>query len=293
MNDITCDVCRDLMPLVKDGIASADSRAAVERHLESCPSCRARFEKPLPAGGEKAFAALWNRLRLFAALVMMLCIFVGMDLTGGQGLFYNSLLMPFIGALGFLVFRWKAAYNIPLLLLAVGLVTCGLNLLLECEHGAVYTVCRTEAKAGKNEHGGYLLLLHTVLFTCEVYCNDDRGDGNEIECDPEWSAPGIIPTHDERGDDGDYDATGEIEHHYDRIWAGLRRFYKEEIIREECRCIHRTDENTPRVEGKLHFRKEKEGYDNDEQTRNYRKDRRGHVAVSGIFICIKLGQKRL
>ena len=129
MNDITCDVCRDLMPLVKDGIASADSRAAVERHLESCPSCRTRFEKPLPAGGEKAFAALWNRLRLFAALVMMLCIFVGMDLTGGQGLFYNSLLMPFIGALGFLVFRWKAACNIPLLLLAVGLVTCGLNLL--------------------------------------------------------------------------------------------------------------------------------------------------------------------
>ena len=52
-----------------------------------------------------------------------------MDLTGGQGLFYNSLLMPFIGALGFLVFRWKAAYNIPLLRLAVGLVTCGLNLL--------------------------------------------------------------------------------------------------------------------------------------------------------------------
>ena len=53
MNDITCDVCRDLMPLVKDGIASADSRLAVERHLESCPSCRARFEKPLPAGGER------------------------------------------------------------------------------------------------------------------------------------------------------------------------------------------------------------------------------------------------
>ena len=37
--------------------------------------------------------------------------------------------MPFIGALGFLVFRWKALYNIPLLLLGVGLVTCGLNLL--------------------------------------------------------------------------------------------------------------------------------------------------------------------
>lgn len=129
MNDITCDLCRDLMPLVKDGIASADSRLAVERHLESCPDCRARFDLPLPTDGEKAFAALWNRLRLLAALVMMLGIFVGISFTNSQELFYNALIMPLIGGLGFLVFRWKAVYRVPLLLVAVGLAALGLDML--------------------------------------------------------------------------------------------------------------------------------------------------------------------
>ena len=129
MNDITCDMCRDLIPLVKDGIASADSRLAVERHLESCPSCRARFENPLPADGEQAFAAFRQQLRLLAALVMMLGIFVGISFTGSQELFYNALLMPIIGGLGFLVFRWKAVWQVPLLLLAVGLAALGLDIL--------------------------------------------------------------------------------------------------------------------------------------------------------------------
>ncbi len=130
MNDISCGICRDLIPLVKDGVAGEDSRAAVEAHIARCESCRQLYEAPYQSGdGGDGFSALRRKIRLLLAMIMMLCIFVGMDLTGGQGLFYNSLLMPLIGALGFLVFRWKAAYNIPLLLLAVGLVTCGLNLL--------------------------------------------------------------------------------------------------------------------------------------------------------------------
>ena len=30
--DISCEVCRDLMPLVRDGVASADSEALVRVH---------------------------------------------------------------------------------------------------------------------------------------------------------------------------------------------------------------------------------------------------------------------
>ena len=130
MTDISCGICRDLLPLVRDGVAGEESRAAVESHVARCESCRALYEAPdRPEDGRAALSALRRKLRLSCALLMMLCIFVGMDLTGGQGLFYNSLLMPLIGALGFLVFRWKSLCNIPLLLLAVGLVTCGLNLL--------------------------------------------------------------------------------------------------------------------------------------------------------------------
>ena len=39
MNKISCDMCMDLMPLVQDGVASADSIAAVKQHIENCPAC--------------------------------------------------------------------------------------------------------------------------------------------------------------------------------------------------------------------------------------------------------------
>ena len=41
---MTCDVIRDLMPLCADGMASAESRAAVEEHIRTCADCRALYE---------------------------------------------------------------------------------------------------------------------------------------------------------------------------------------------------------------------------------------------------------
>ena len=49
MNTISCDICMDLIPLVRDGVASADSAAAVEEHLKTCPACRKAFGKGIPA----------------------------------------------------------------------------------------------------------------------------------------------------------------------------------------------------------------------------------------------------
>lgn len=37
---ISCAVCQDLAPLVRDGVASADSEALVQMHLEQCETCR-------------------------------------------------------------------------------------------------------------------------------------------------------------------------------------------------------------------------------------------------------------
>lgn len=45
MNRITCDIIRDLLPLYIDGVCSADSRALAEEHLQSCPACKAEYEK--------------------------------------------------------------------------------------------------------------------------------------------------------------------------------------------------------------------------------------------------------
>lgn len=48
MSKISCDICLDLMPLVRDGVAGADSRAAVEAHISNCEDCRAVFEQGSP-----------------------------------------------------------------------------------------------------------------------------------------------------------------------------------------------------------------------------------------------------
>lgn len=42
MNPITCGMAADLLPLYLDGCCSADSRAALEAHMDACPACRAQ-----------------------------------------------------------------------------------------------------------------------------------------------------------------------------------------------------------------------------------------------------------
>ncbi len=119
MNEITCDICMDLMPLVQDGIASEDSRLAVERHVQSCENCRALYDGQVQpsADGTQIWMKFQRKLRFSTAMVMMLGIFFGLGLTASSEMFYNSLLMPVIGVLGYIVLRWKAVYMVPILLL--------------------------------------------------------------------------------------------------------------------------------------------------------------------------------
>lgn len=118
-NEITCGVCMDLIPLVRDGLASDDSREAVERHVRSCAACRALYSAGAPPAADigSSFAKLKRRLRLFSLLLLLFGMFFGLSLTAGAGQFYNTLIMPVIGALGYMIFRWKAVYGVPLLLL--------------------------------------------------------------------------------------------------------------------------------------------------------------------------------
>ena len=73
MNDISCDVVRDLLPLYHDGVCSADSRALVEAHLVSCEGCRTELADmdadipPAPIPDEdtalKAVGSAWDRAK--------------------------------------------------------------------------------------------------------------------------------------------------------------------------------------------------------------------------------------
>lgn len=129
MNEISCDVCMDLMPLVEDGVATEDSRKAVEAHVAHCEACRAKYTGTLPpkANAEHAFWELRKKMRFVGAFLMMLGIFVGLSLTVGANMFYNLLIMPVIGALGYVVFREKAIYEVPILLFVTHLVLNGIN----------------------------------------------------------------------------------------------------------------------------------------------------------------------
>ena len=55
----------------------------------------------------------------------MFGVFFGLSLTASEEMFYNSLIMPVIGMLGYVLFRWNALYQVPLLLL-------GMLLLINC-----------------------------------------------------------------------------------------------------------------------------------------------------------------
>ena len=124
MNEITCEVCMDLMPLVHDGVASDDSVNAVQQHIRQCPDCRALFEgqAPLPSDKGKILDKLNRKIQLASAMVLMFGVLFGLMLTAGSGIFHNALIMPIIGAIGYYLFRWRALYLIPGILFVTHLV---------------------------------------------------------------------------------------------------------------------------------------------------------------------------
>lgn len=124
MIKITCDMCKDLLPLVKDGIASEDSCFAVKEHMKTCEACKRLYDdvsevSSVPGDLEQEFVRLKRKLQTFSAVLMMFGAFFGLSLTASNEMFYNSLVMPLVGALGYVIFRWRAVYQVPLLLLVM------------------------------------------------------------------------------------------------------------------------------------------------------------------------------
>ncbi len=42
---LSCNIIRDLLPLYVEGLASEDTRKAVEEHIAACSACRKNLEK--------------------------------------------------------------------------------------------------------------------------------------------------------------------------------------------------------------------------------------------------------
>ena len=84
MHEISCAMCLDLMPMVYDGIASEDSRKAVERHLESCSCCRRLCESDMPVANEtEALSKAVKRVQTISAVILGLLVLMGILMATG------------------------------------------------------------------------------------------------------------------------------------------------------------------------------------------------------------------
>ncbi len=139
MSEINCNICRDLLPLVQDGVASPESEELVRAHIEECGECKAMFGN-IPADNEKApekppvtkgLKSAKRYLTVVYAAVMLLGLYVGLSLTAGEDMFFNTLIMPVAGALGYLAFRWRSLWIVPALTLIINFIANGLGLFAE------------------------------------------------------------------------------------------------------------------------------------------------------------------
>ena len=102
--DLPCGVCRDLIPLVRDGVACADSRRLVEAHTAHCAACRAFLEAdgplPDPPEARRVLPKIYRHLRVWMLGVTAIGLLLGMMLLfSSEGAPYNTIIMPVLGAL--------------------------------------------------------------------------------------------------------------------------------------------------------------------------------------------------
>ena len=134
-----CSIVKDLLPLYVEDMLSPESADYVESHLDSCKECRKELEairagdvllekKESEKDGARPFKRIMKRMNrqlyMLAYPIVILFVFLGFSLTGGEHLMYNSLIMPIVGVFGYYVFRWKAVYKMPLLLLIIDTFIC-------------------------------------------------------------------------------------------------------------------------------------------------------------------------
>ena len=134
-----CSVVRDLLPLYVEDMVSPETAQYVKSHLDECPECQSEYEslkegaelvaiEKKPMSEAKTFKTIMKRLNrqfysvAYAALIFL--IFLGFGWTGGENLMYNSLIMPVVGIFGYYVFRLKALYKVPILLLIIDTFVC-------------------------------------------------------------------------------------------------------------------------------------------------------------------------
>lgn len=139
-----CFIIKDLLPLYTENMVSTETAQYIEEHLHICEECCTelnelkegealnKIKEEADSDTGKPFKKMMKRMNrqfsMFAYTMIMFFIFLGFSFTAGENLMYNSLIMPIVGVFGYYVFRWKAIFKVPLLLLVIDLAVFAFQL---------------------------------------------------------------------------------------------------------------------------------------------------------------------
>ncbi|WP_186430369.1 zf-HC2 domain-containing protein [Clostridium sp. BSD9I1] len=111
--NISCDVILDLIPLVKDGVASKDSINLVSNHLKSCESCKLEFEGhtlPIPTefDDKRVVSSIKKNLFLATSALLLIGAFIGMALNKNSHSNFMPAIIVVLGIVfvGIVVFKF-------------------------------------------------------------------------------------------------------------------------------------------------------------------------------------------
>lgn len=114
MNKISCDVCLDLMPLVKDNVASQASKILVEEHIKQCEECKELYisfvNEEIIMDDTNVIKKIKKQIFIFTLVIIIIASMVGLALSETMGMFYNILIMPSIGVLGYIILKDKSYF---------------------------------------------------------------------------------------------------------------------------------------------------------------------------------------
>ena len=127
MTELTCDICRDLIPLVVDGVASEESEAAVKEHVAVCAECRDMYQNELERGiaslrEKTADEKVLRRVRIRLAWQGMLLTFAALaTISISARTVFLMWMLPIVGAASYVLMR-RYSLAVPVLAGAAVLV---------------------------------------------------------------------------------------------------------------------------------------------------------------------------
>lgn len=120
MNKLPCEVVMDLIPLIKDHVASKESEELVRAHIRECDNCRQYYEllEDTSFDDQKVIETIRHKRNLYLTFILLAGVITGYQLSLSYYMFINVWIMPVIGILCHMIKPVKT-YRLALICAAV------------------------------------------------------------------------------------------------------------------------------------------------------------------------------